>query len=191
MEKNKILVTDFVKRCKTLTNEKLKMDYISSVMKRNYCPILEKRAILNLMLEKSVNDDGIESVDLFLNKLNFFAAIISMYTYIVPEKDENDKPLSYEMYDLLTENDLMTPILELVGEREINELTSINGLLLDNWYATNTSPHAYVTNLIETASRRFGVAAGVGMEKLTEILEDETKMDKIVKALDKVLKKIK
>lgn len=191
MEEKKILITDFVKKYKTLASEKLKNDYIKSIIKCNYCPILKKRAILDLMLEKSVNEDGLKTIDMFLNKLNFYAAIISLYTYIVPDKDENGVPKSYEMYDLLTENNLMNPILELIGERELGELTSINGLLLDNWHMQNTSVEAYISSFVEAASRKFGVVAGVGMEKLTEVLEDEKKMNKVITALDKVLKKVK
>ena len=192
MEEKKILITDFVKKYKTLTSEKLKSDYIASIMKCNYCPVLKKRYMLNLMLEKSIDEDNNrKTVDMFLNKLNFYATIISLYTYIVPEKDENSTPKSYEMYDLLIENNLMNPILELVGEREIGELTSINGLLLDNWYAKNNSTEAYVNGLVETASHKFGVTAGAAMDKLADVLADEKKMNKIMTALDKMMKKAK
>lgn len=192
MEEKKILIIDFVKKYKTLTSEKLRSDYIASVMKSNYCPILKKRFMLDLMLEKSINEeDNRKTIDMFVNKLNFYATIISLYTYIVPEKDEEGKPKSYEMYDLLMENDLMNPILERVGEREIGELTSINGLLLDNWYTKNNSTEAYVTSLAETASHKFGVAAGVAMDKLADVLADEKKMNTIMAYLDKAMKKIK
>lgn len=191
MEEKKILVSEFVKNYKTRTSDKLKSEYITSVMKRNYCPILEKRMILDLMLEKSVTDNDVPTIDMFVNKLNFYAAIISLYTYIVPDKDENGVAKSYEMYDLLVENDLMNPIFEHIGERELGELTSINGLLLDNWCAKNTSTEAYVNNLIKTASRRFGISIELLLDKLTEILDDEKKMKKVMTALDKVVKKIK
>lgn len=189
--KENILITDFVKKCKSLTNDKLKNDYITSIMKRTYCPILTKKTVLNIMLDKSITDDDIPTIDMFTNKLNFYGAIISMYTYIIPEKDENDVPKSYEMYDLLIENNLLSPILERIGKREINELTMINGLVLDTWHLKNASTHAYVDNLIDTFSHKFGVYAGVGMEKLTELLEDEVKMKKIIDIIGKGIKKIK
>ena len=190
-ENNKILVTDFIKKYNTLTNDNLKNNLIKSIIKRTYCPVIEKRMILNLMLEKSVTKDNTPYIDMFVNKLNFYAAVISLYTYIVPNKDENDKPKSYEMYDLLMENNLINPILEEIGEKEVVELTSINGLLLDTWHMKNSSPEAYVANLVETASQRFGIVAGTGMEKLTELLEDEKKVEKIMSTLDKMLHKIK
>ena len=190
-ENKKVLVTDFVNKCRTLTNEKLKNDYITSIMKRSYCPILEKKLVLDLMLEKSLTGEENKTIDLFVNKLNFYAAIISLYTYIVPDKDENGVPKSCEMYDSLMEHNLMNPILERIGEREIGELTSINGLLIDNWYANNTSAQAYMNNIINTASRRFGIAGELILEKLTEVLDDEVKMTKVTSMLEKMVKKIK
>ena len=190
-ETKKILVTDFVNNYNSRTSDKLKSDYITSIMKRNYCPILEKKMILNLMLEKSVTEDEIPTIDMFVNKLNFYAAIISLYTYIVPDKDENGIVKSYEMYDLLVENDLINQILGRIGERELGELTSINGLLLDNWCAKNTSTEAYVNNIIDTASRRFGISLELLLDKLTDILEDDAKTKKVTTILEKLAKKIK
>ena len=191
MEEKKILVTDFVKNYNSRTSDKLKSDYITSIMKRNYCPILEKKMILNLMLEKSITEDDMPTIDMFVNKLNFYAAIISLYTYIIPDKDENGIVKSYEMYDLLVENDLINQILGRIGERELGELTSINGLLLDNWCAKNTSTEAYVNNIIDTASRRFGISLELMLDKLTDILEDDAKTKKVTTILEKLAKKIK
>lgn len=190
-EAKKILVTDFVKKYNEIKSADLKEKQIQKIIKRTYCPIIEKRMILNLMLEKSVVEDDVPYIDMFVNKLNFYAAIISLYTYIIPEKDEKDVPKSYEMYDLLMENNLINPIFETIGERELGELTSINKLLLDNWYAQHTSSQAYINGLVETASYKFGVFAGAGMDKLADVLSDEKKMDKIIGILDKVLKKVK
>jgi len=190
-ETKKILVTDFVKKYNEIKSAELKAKHIKGIIKRTYCPIIEKRMILNLMLEKSVVEDDVPYIDMFVNKLNLYAAIISLYTYIVPEKDEKNITKSYEMYDLLMENDLISPIFEAIGERELGEITSINGLLLDNWYAKNASTQAYVNDLVETASQKLGAYAGFGMDKLADVLSDEKKMNKIMATLDRVLKKVK
>jgi hypothetical protein len=187
----KVLVTDFVKKYNDVKSVDLKAKQIQGIIKRTYCPILEKKITLDLMLKKSVVEDDIPHIDIFVNKLNFYAAIISLYTYIVPEKDENDVPKSYEMYDLLINNNIMFAILEEIGERELSELNSVNGLLLDTWHMKHSSTEAYVTNLIETASQKFGAYAGFGMDKLADVLSDEKKMNKIMIALEKVAKKIK
>ena len=190
-ETKKILVTDFVKKYNEVKSADLKTKQVQGIMKRIYCPILEKKKILDLMLEKSVVEDDIKHIDMFVNKLNFYSAIISIYTNITPEKDENGIVKSYEMYDLLIENNIMSTILEIIGERELCELTSVNGLLLDTWHMKNTSSEAYVNNLVETAAQKLGTYAGFGMDKLADVLGDEKKMNKVISALDKVIKKIK
>lgn len=190
-ETKKILVTDFVKKYNDVKSADLKTKQVQGIIKRTYCPILEKKEILNLMLDKSVVEDDIKHIDMFVNKLNFYSAIISIYTNIAPEKDENGIVKSYEMYDLLIENNIMSTILEIIGERELGELTSVNGLLLDTWHMKNTSSEAYVNNLVETASQKLGTYAGFGMDKLADVLSDEKKMNKIMAALEKVAKKIK
>jgi hypothetical protein len=93
------------------------------------------------------------------------------------------------MYDLLVENDILNKILEIVGEKEITELTSINGVVMDNWYATNASTEAYISNLMETVSRKFGAYIGFGLEKIADALDDEKKMQMIVNLMDNVFKK--
>ena len=187
----KILVSDFIQQYNKLTDESLKNKKIKSIIKRTYCPILEKKLILDLMLTKSINEGSVKYIDLFVNRINFIAAIISLYTTLLPEKDENEIPKTYEMYDLLVENDILNKILENIGEKEIAELTSINGVVMDNWYAVNKSTEAYVNNFIETASRRFVISIELILDKLTETLDDEVKINKVASILEKMAKKIK
>ena len=190
-ETKKILVTKFVKQYKELTDDKLKDRKVKSIIRRTYCPIFEKKIILDLMLSKSINEEGSKHIDLFVNRINFIGAIIALYTNLLLEKDDNDVSKTYEMYDLLVENDILNKIFENIGEKEIGELTSINGIVMDNWYAANTSTEAYVNNIIDTASRRFGISIDLVLDKLTDILEDDAKTKKVTTILEKLAKKIK
>lgn len=81
-------------------------------------------------------------------------------------------------------------IIENIGE-DIGELLSVQKDVLDTWYMKNKSTEAYVENLIEVASQKLGAYAGFGMDKLADVLSDEKKMNKVMIALDKILKKIK
>lgn len=190
-ENKKISVSKFIKEYKTLQNEEIKNRKIKGLIKRTYCPVIEKRMVLELMLKKSIVEDNVKYIDMFTNRINFIGAITSLYTYLLPDKDENDVPETDKMYDLLVEYDVLDKILECIGEKEITELTSINATLFDNWYATNTSTKAYISNLANDMSQKVGVVASVGIEKLAEVLDDETKMKKFFGALEKVLKKVK
>ena len=190
-ENKKISVSEFFKEYKTLQNEEIKNRKVKGLIKRTYCPVVEKRMVLELMLEKSIVEGDIKYIDMCTNRINFIAVIVSLYTYLLPDKDENGVPETCKMYDLLIEYDVLDKILEHIGEKEITELTSINATLFDNWYATNTSTKAYISNLADNMSQKFGVVASVGLEKLAKVLDDEAKMKKFFGALEKVLKKVK
>lgn len=191
MEENKkILITEFIEHFNSLQSDTLKQKYVSSIITRKYVPILEKRYLLQLMCEKSVVEESIKSIDLVVNKVNFIMAILGLYTSIVCERDENDVPKSFEAYDLIKQNDVFQFIAMAIGS-DLDELLSINQEVLDTWYATNTSTKAYVNEVVETASRKFGITVEVLLDKLTEILEDDAKMKKVVTTLEKLMKKIK
>lgn len=191
MEENKkILITEFIEHFNGLQSDTAKQKYVSSIITRKYVPILEKKYLLQLMCEKSVVEEPVKSIDLVVNKINFIMAILGLYTSIVCERDENDAPKSFEAYDLIKQYDVFKYIAYDI-ETDLNELISINQEILDTWYATNTSTKAYVNELIETASRRFGITVEVLLDKLTGILEDETKMKKFITVFEKVVKKVK
>lgn len=187
----KILVTDFVKKYNECDSDTSKETLLKKYIKRTYCPILEKRELLNFMLEKSVVEDGIKHIDMFINRINLFAAIVGLYTNITAEKDEKGNPKSCAMYDLLVENEIMDKILFIIGEREISELTSVNGLLLDTWHEQHSSTEACLKRLVEVASHKLGVVAGVSMDKLADTIGDEEKMDKAIPKIENMIKTIK
>ncbi len=192
--KERILVSDFVNRYNKLESEQLKNKYVKEHIKTTYVPLLSKMTILNMMHDKSVVKDDVPYVDMVTSKLNLNMAILVLYTDITPDKKENEDgsttPLTWDAYDKLKSNGLLEKIIEYIGE-DIGELLSVQKDILDTWYLKNKSTEAYVNDLVETASRKFGVVAGVGMEKLADVLSDEKKMNTIMSALDKMLKKIK
>ena len=85
----------------------------------------------------------------------------------------------------------MTTFFFLVNGEDLEELMVVQKEIMDTWHMKNTSTQAYVDEVIETASRRFGITAELILDKLTEILEDEVKMKKAMTALEKLVKKIK
>lgn len=192
--KKKILVSDFVKEYKQLANEDLKNKYVKKHVITTYAPLLSKMTILSLMNEKSVVDDDIPYIDMVVSKLNLNMAILVLYTDIEPDKKENEDgtviSLTWDAYDELKSFGLLDKIIEYVGT-DIGELLSVQKEILDTWYMKNKSVESYVSEFVETASRKFSVIAGASMDKLADVLGDEKKMKKIITAFDKVLKKIK
>ena len=186
----RITVSTFVDGYNKLISDQLKEKYVKKHVLTTYSSILSKRNVLQLMTEKSVVDGSVKYIDLTVSKLNLIMAILVLYTDIEPDKDEDGKPMTWASYDALKSTGLLEKILECIGD-DIEELLSVQKDVLDTWHMKNVSPEAYIANLVETASQRFGIAAGVVMGKLTELLDDEIKMKKITSIIEKAMKKIK
>jgi hypothetical protein len=139
------------------------------------------------MNDKSVKEDEIKYIDLNVSKLNLTMTILALYTDIEPDKSEDGKVLSWEGYDKLQSVGLINQIVSYIGT-DIDELLSVQKNVLDTWYSKNTSTEAYLSHLFKTASERFGVIANIGLGKLASIMEDEKKIDKLLKGLEKLLK---
>ena len=186
----KITVTEFVKGYKRLTSSELVNKYVASHITTTYAPLLTKKEVLTLMCEKSVVDDDIKYIDMIVNKLNLIMTILALYTDIVVEKDEKGKVLSWQAYDELKSCGALDIIISNIGS-DIDELLVIQKEVLDTWHIKNDSTEAYIKQLIDFASRKLGIYAGAGMDKLSEVLSDETKMKKATDIARNVIKKIK
>lgn len=192
--KERISVSMFVEDYNSLINDQSRDKYIKSHIKITYAPILQKKLILEMMNEKSVVETPVKHIDMTVSKLNFVMAILVLYTDLEPDKQENEDgtttPLTWETYDLLKSSGLYGKILDAIGE-DLNELVLVNEQIIDSWQVANVSTEAYVNNLVETVSRRFGISIELLLDKVTEIIEDEKKMNKVISAFEKVIKKIK
>lgn len=189
MEKK--LVSKFIENYVGLKNDTVKTGQVHSIIRRTYCPLLEKKLILEMMAEKSAVMDPVPYIDMVLSKLNLTMAILALYTYLEVDKDENGVPKTFEAYDLLIQYDLLNAICNEIGEREINELLSVQEAVLDTWHTKNTSTEAYISGLVEKASEKIGVVAGAGAQQLAEVFEDETKINRLIDTWQNKIKKIK
>ena len=192
--KERISISKFVDGYKKIANENLKDKYIQEHIKNTYAPILQKKLILEMMNSKSVVETPVKHIDMVVSKLNVVMAILVLYTDIEPDKQTNEDgtttPLTWDAYDALKSSGLYGKILDAIGE-DLNELMSVQDQILNSWYTANTSTEAYVKNLIDTASRRFGISIDLLLDKLLEILEDDSKTKKVTTMLEKLTKKIK
>ena len=189
--KERITVSTFVERYNMLNNDQLKDKYVKEHVKITYAPILKKKAILEVMNNKSVVEGSTgKYIDLITSKLNLIMAVLVLYTDIEPDKNEDGQPLVCESYDALQSTGLIGKILNIIGS-DVEELMNIQSQVMDTWYAQHTSTEAYIANLIEKSSHKLGVYAGAGMDKIADVLSDEKKVNKIIAALDKLVKKNK
>lgn len=93
-------------------------------------------------------------------------------------KTDDSTTNTFQDYDLLFENNLMNKICEIIGERELSELMSINGLLMDNFHEENKNIEAYIAKYTEAFATTIGVFANEGISELMKyVKENGIKLD--------------
>ena len=179
---NSITMREFMKQYNKFTSVAAKENFVKSCMKATYAPIMKKKALLQIALDKSIveQDNGIKYIDMFVSKLNLFGIILAMYTNIKIDKDSEGAVLIADAYDFLQENGIIEQIYKMIGEKEINELLSVQKTLMDTFYNQNGSTEAFITNVVDKATRKIGISAGYAIEKLDALVGDENKINKIM-----------
>ena len=180
---NKITIEDFVKKYNALTNDTLKEKQVDGIVKRCYAPIAEKKAALDLILKKCIQEkDGVEYIDSFLMQVGLMSVVLSLYTNL----DCNGN--MFENYDLLMETGIYPVIVRKIGEKDIKELMKVHAAV-EETFMNQQSFEAFLAKQVTRFGELFGRVGGSGMEALAKILEDEEKMNSLTKTLEKVVKK--
>lgn len=183
----KLTIAEFVRRYDMLKTDEQKTKFIEDIMWRNYAPVLEKKLVLQTILNKSIitNDKGVSYIDYFLSKVNICFAIVILYTKLNVTDENEEKSSIYNDYDLLFERDLMNAICIYVGERELNELMSIHSVLIDNFETEFKSTEATILKYVDRFANIFGAFTENGMEHLYKILQSEDMKSNIVNLIKK------
>ena len=184
MENKQNFVKAFCKKYTTTTSEHVKGDMIKKIIKVTYVPVMMKRAALQRMLDISivVTGHGTDYIDMFLSRINMIMCIVGLYTDLKVEKDGDGLPLTFEAYDALTESGVLAKIYEQIPEQELAELTSINGVLMDNFYNERTVEN-FVAKQLSRVSALVGSFAGSGLNELRELLKDKEKVENLAESL--------
>ena len=165
----KIDVPEFIRRYNLLKTDEQRDEFVKSTVWRTYCPVLEKKLVLQTILEKSITTgkNGVQYIDMFLSKINMTTTILILYTKLNIVKTDDSTTNAFQDYDLLFENNLMNKICEIIGERELSELMSINSLLMGN-----------VAKYTEAFATTVGMFANEGISELMKyVKENGIKLD--------------
>lgn len=176
----KIDVPEFIRRYNLLKTDEQRDEFVKSIIWRTYCPVLEKKIVLQTILEKSITTgkNGIQYIDMFLSKINMTTTILILYTKLNIVKTDDSSTNAFQDYDLLFENGLLDQICAIVGEHELDELMTINGLLMDNFHEENKNIEAYIAKYTEAFATTIGVFANEGISELMKyITENGIKLD--------------
>lgn len=129
-------ILEFIEKCEKMTSEKAIEKMMEQHVVRTYCPVAEKRYVLQEMLNSAVVSDentGMEFIDMFLSRINYTLALIVLYTDLKVDADEDGTGLTFEDYDAVVSYGLVEIVCKKIGEREIKELSDINGCLMSNF----------------------------------------------------------
>lgn len=176
----KIDVPEFIRRYNLLKTDEQRDEFVKSTVWRTYCPVLEKKLVLQAILDNSIVEgpNKVKHVDYFLSKINMTNAILLLYTKLDVIKNAESKTSFFEDYDLLFENGLLDQVCAIVGEHELNELMTINGLLMDNFHEENKTIEAYIAKYTEAFATTVGVFANEGISELMKYInENGIKLD--------------
>lgn len=170
----KLTIKEFCRRYDMLKTDMQKSKFLQSMIYRTYCPVLEKKIILQTMLDKTIvsGKNGVEYIDMFLSKINFATAILLLYTKFNVSKNDDSETNAFQDYDLLIERGFLDVISTSIGEDELNELTTINGLLMDNFYAENKTIEAFIAKYTQAFATTFGMFADEGISELMKYIKE-------------------
>lgn len=189
---DKITVKDFVEGYLNLEKKEQQFEYVKGHVIRKYAPVLEKRVVLQTLLNKSiaVSEFGVEYLDLFISRINMVWAILILYTDIDTAKKGKDETNAFEDYDLLIENDLIEIISNIIGERELKELLSLNNLIIDAYEKQNTDLNAFVTKQVNRLGNIIGGLSEKALNRLADLVDDTDKMKVFADRFGRVLDRI-
>lgn len=191
MEK-KITVKEFVDKYNSLETEEQEI-YFNSIIYRKYAPVLEKKVVLQTLLNKSIikNEYDVDYLDLFLSRINTTIAILLLYTNLDIKKNDQSEENAFDDYDLLKENGLFDKICECIGETEMTELGTINGLIIDTYLTQKHDPKYFISSNIARVSKIITPAVKSGLEQIANVLKDNENMDKVSNRIINIFDKLK
>lgn len=199
--------------CKEYSNriDKLKGDYLKENLKiTTYLPFIKKDALAQNIVnattykfEDYTKEDGTSGrrrtnqiqVNSTAQMLLFYRVIIENYTDLEVETEG-----FYEEYDALNESGVLFELTvdfeghpSLIPANEISELRGMIDLKQRDIMTNQYEIHSYVSNQIERITEVGSIVLKPVLDKLSNELEnmDDSKIEKLSKALERGLKRIK
>ena len=171
----KIDVKEFCRRFDMAKNDDTKQKMLEGIITRKYCPVLEKKVILQTMFDKTIvtGPNGVSHMDYFLSKVNMVTTTLIIYTNINVTKNDNSETTAFDDYDMLRQRNIMDMIWEIIGQDELDELLSINGLIINNYMEENKTADAYVKKYVDAAATTLGLFVSEGLQELVNQIKGE------------------
>lgn len=184
-------IKDFVEKYSVIATDRLKEDYLKDNLHTNaYLPFLTKVTLADKLAKVTTleKDTGNVNIKSDVNYLLFCRTIIEQYTDLQVETEG-----FYEEYDLLNESGLLDKIMQMIPEKEIAEFKMICDMKKSDLLQNKYENHAFIADQVDRFGTLIGVTLKPVLDKLTTELEnmDDSKIEKLSKALERGLKRIK
>ena len=204
-------IKEFCENYKNRATDKLKNDYLKENLKiTTYLPFIKKDALAQNIVnattykfEDYTKEDGTTGrrrtnqiqVNSSAQMLLFYRVIIENYTDLEVETEG-----FYEEYDALNESGVLFELTadfeghpSLIPAKEISELRGMIDLKKRDIMTNQYEIHSYISNQIERITEVGSVVLKPVLDKLATELEnmDDSKIEKLSKALERGLKRIK
>lgn len=127
-------------------------EYIKKTLEvKDYLPFVEKRQLCARVLEacNTKDDSGLVKVDSVSRYIIFTISILSTYTNLEFSSDEDDEFDSLDEYDMLCQNDLLNPILDVIRPEYATCNNLLNMMMADIIANNNT-----IENIVGTTTKK-------------------------------------
>ena len=184
-------IKELTEKYNTIATDRLKEDYLNDNLHiKTYLPFLTKVTLADKLAKVTTldKDTGNVNVKSDVNYLLFCRMIVEQYTDLQIETEG-----FYEEYDLLNEFSLLDKIMQEIPEKEIAEFKMICDMKKSDLLQNKYENHAFIADQVDRFGTLIGVTLKPVLDKLATELEnmDDSKIEKLSKALEKGLKRIK
>ena len=191
-------ISEFVKNfidkkvMNTAINQNAVSDYLKKELEvKDYVPFAEKRDLCARVLEvcNTKDDSGLVKVDSVSRYILFTIAIISKYTNLEFSSGEEEID-SLDEYDMLCQNNLLNPILDIIGGEYVTCNNMLN-MMMDDIVSNNNT----VENVVGTVLGKFSdsldelVSALANKVESTDLDLSQIDIDKYSGLIEKLTQK--
>ena len=178
-------ITEFIDgfKSKKIMNTQLAPNAVSEYIKttlevKDYVSFAEKRELCERVLNacNTKGSDGLVKVDSVSRYLVFTLSIISKYTNIEFSSGEDAEFNSLDEYDMLCENHLLNPILEVIGEEYVTCNNMLNRMMADI-EANNNTVEAVLGHSLSKVTGSIDNLIDIVAEKVEEMNLDLSQID--------------
>lgn len=193
-------IKEFCNKYNDISNQQLKDQFLSKNLEITpYVSFVKKDALINNLLKATMIDKetGNIKVNSSAEYLLMTRILVENYTNLTVETDgfyeEYDELKKSGLFDILLIGDEATATAPLIPYEEIVEFKHLLSIKKADYMINYSTPQAFISNQIERITTIGSATLKPVFDKIANELAnmDDAKIEKIIKVLDKGLKRVK